>query len=234
MEVHNHSHTPRKKWTHYFWEFLMLFLAVFAGFLAENFREHLIEHRKENNFVRSLLEDLKKDTASLNYSIRRITGNIRSADSLNFLFEKGNKEKDYELRMSRFGQNAGHSVDIVFNDRTSSQLKGTGSMRLIRKKVVADSIAQYWNNQIKIAQIHDRYEAFRMEQRKMGWKTFSWYRDSSLNNDRIINEQMLSEFVSCTTSLYTSGIWQFLPELQKELALAKNLILLIGEEYHMQ
>ncbi len=22
MEVHSHSHTPRKNWTHYFWEFL--------------------------------------------------------------------------------------------------------------------------------------------------------------------------------------------------------------------
>ena len=30
MEVHAHSHTARKKWTHYFWEFLMLFLAVFC------------------------------------------------------------------------------------------------------------------------------------------------------------------------------------------------------------
>ena len=29
MEVHAHPHTPRKKWTHYFWEFLMLFRAVF-------------------------------------------------------------------------------------------------------------------------------------------------------------------------------------------------------------
>jgi hypothetical protein len=28
MEVHAHTHTERKKWTHYFWEFLMLFLAV--------------------------------------------------------------------------------------------------------------------------------------------------------------------------------------------------------------
>ena len=36
MEVHSHTHSPRKKWTHYFWEFLMLFLAVFCGFLAEN------------------------------------------------------------------------------------------------------------------------------------------------------------------------------------------------------
>jgi len=28
MEVHHHSHTTRCKWTHYFWEFLMLFLSV--------------------------------------------------------------------------------------------------------------------------------------------------------------------------------------------------------------
>ena len=30
MEVHAHTHTERKKWTHYFWESLMLFLAVFC------------------------------------------------------------------------------------------------------------------------------------------------------------------------------------------------------------
>ena len=39
MEVHHHAHTPdshrdKKKWTHYFWEFLMLFLAVFCGFFS--------------------------------------------------------------------------------------------------------------------------------------------------------------------------------------------------------
>ena len=53
MEVHAHTHTPRKKWTHYFWEFLMLFLAVFCGFLAENQREHFIEHRREKEYHES-------------------------------------------------------------------------------------------------------------------------------------------------------------------------------------
>jgi hypothetical protein len=47
MEVHAHTHTARKKWTHYLWEFLMLFLAVFCGFLAENQREHFVEHQRE-------------------------------------------------------------------------------------------------------------------------------------------------------------------------------------------
>ena len=39
MEVHAHSHTARIKWTHYFCEFLMLFIAVFCGFLAEKKRK---------------------------------------------------------------------------------------------------------------------------------------------------------------------------------------------------
>jgi len=38
MEVHKHPHnvTHKKKWGEYFLEFLMLFLAVFLGFVAEN------------------------------------------------------------------------------------------------------------------------------------------------------------------------------------------------------
>jgi len=49
MEVHHHGHTERKKWTHYFWEFLMLFLAVFCGFLAEYQLEHKIEKTGQSN-----------------------------------------------------------------------------------------------------------------------------------------------------------------------------------------
>jgi len=42
MEVHHHAHDPalphhKKNWKSYFWEFLMLFLAVFCGFLAESY-----------------------------------------------------------------------------------------------------------------------------------------------------------------------------------------------------
>ena len=62
MEVHHHSHTALKNWTHYLWEFLMLFLAVFCGFLAENQREHLIEKQREKKFISRLLSDLSEDT----------------------------------------------------------------------------------------------------------------------------------------------------------------------------
>ena len=37
MEVHAHTHAHGKKtWKSYFWEFLMLFLAVTLGFFVEN------------------------------------------------------------------------------------------------------------------------------------------------------------------------------------------------------
>lgn len=46
MEVHHHTHHEhgKRNWKSYFWEFLMLFLAVFCGFLAEYQLEHTIEH----------------------------------------------------------------------------------------------------------------------------------------------------------------------------------------------
>ena len=67
MEIHaRHSHeVPGKKWTHYLFEFLMLFLAVFCGFLAENQREHMVERRREKDYMINMLEDIKADTANL-------------------------------------------------------------------------------------------------------------------------------------------------------------------------
>ena len=51
MEVHKHPHhvTHKKKWAEYVLEFLMLFLAVFLGFVAENIRETSVERHQEKN-----------------------------------------------------------------------------------------------------------------------------------------------------------------------------------------
>src|SRR5207342_229142 len=64
MEVHKHPHhvSHKKKWGEYLLEFLMLFLAVFLGFIAENQREHIVEHQREKKFARRLLSDLRQDS----------------------------------------------------------------------------------------------------------------------------------------------------------------------------
>ena len=82
MEVHAHTHTPRKKWTHYFWEFLMLFLAVFCGFLAEYQLEHYIEKQRANDFARSLHRDLVTDTVVFNRNIERLKICRKKIDTL--------------------------------------------------------------------------------------------------------------------------------------------------------
>src|SRR6195256_1492529 len=65
MEVHHHPdlHHKPKKWKEYFLEFLMLFLAVTLGFFAESYREHLVEQKKEREYIKSMVEDLKSDSS---------------------------------------------------------------------------------------------------------------------------------------------------------------------------
>src|SRR4249920_3918564 len=65
MEVHSHTHTQRKKWTHYFWEFLMLFLAVFCGFIAENIREHKVEQQRAKELAKNLYKELYADSVAV-------------------------------------------------------------------------------------------------------------------------------------------------------------------------
>src|SRR5881296_1064655 len=65
MEVHHHSdlHHKKKHFGEYFLEFLMIFLAVTLGFFAESLREHLVNNDKEEVYMKSMIQDLKKDTA---------------------------------------------------------------------------------------------------------------------------------------------------------------------------
>ena len=144
MEVHAHTHTPRKKWPHYFWEFLMLFLAVFCGFLAEYQLEHLIENQREKKYAVSLLEDLINDTVDLNNDINFWERIVKRTDTVRAELEKEPAQRDqlllYRCVMQLYANNT-----FLYNDRTIDQLKNAGNFRLIRKKNVADSLVSYDN-----------------------------------------------------------------------------------------
>jgi hypothetical protein len=144
MEVHSHTHTPRKKFTHYLWEFLMLFLAVFCGFLAENFREHQVEHQRELQFIHSMIDDIKLDTMALKGILIRRLRRKEMFDSLSLLLNSSQKN-NYVSRLYFFGRHMQRLQPVVFtyNDRTIQQLKYGGNMRLIKKTTVADAIVLY-------------------------------------------------------------------------------------------
>ena len=144
MEVHHHAHHDhgKKNWKSYFWEFLMLFLAVFCGFLAEYQLEHVIENSREKQFIKSYIEDLKLDTASINRNLVYQKSRKEQLDSMVTFLEtqtiKGNESDIYYLgriiiRIRRFQS----------SDRTITQLKNSGALRLIRNEEAADSIISY-------------------------------------------------------------------------------------------
>lgn len=137
-----HATTVKKNWTSYIKEFLMLFLAVFCGFLAENYRDSLSEQQKEKQFVRSYIEDLKEDTAAIQKNLLFQKLKKYQLDSLtNLLSEQ--KIKGHENELYYLGRVLVRTTRFQSNDRTISQLKNSGSMRLIRNENVADSIISY-------------------------------------------------------------------------------------------
>jgi hypothetical protein len=153
MEVHSHPHTERKKWTHYLWEFLMLFLAVFCGFLAENIREHSVERKKGEQYIFSFYEDLKKDTVQCNLSIAELTKTMMVLKSLTSCFNTLKENMHATDCLKEIIINSWGFKDFIYTDRTIQQLKNAGGLRLIGDKEIADSIIAY-DAMIREMQIH--------------------------------------------------------------------------------
>ena len=143
MEVHHHAHTPRKKWTHYFWEFFMLFLAVTLGFFVENQREHYIEGQREKKYIQNLVHDLARDTVNYNLSISLRLQRERQAHQLITVLYSPDRDK-YLSDLYYFARQMPRMNTIFYStDATMNQLKNSGALRLIKKTEVADSIVAY-------------------------------------------------------------------------------------------
>ncbi len=143
MEVHNHAHHGgAKNWKSYIWEFLMLFLAVFCGFLAEWQLEHKIENDREKEYIRSMVEDINADIEQIDRLTKDLDIRISRTDSLlvelssTYIYK--NSSNAYQLWLKAQG-----FQDFIQNDRTIQQLKNSGGLRIIRKKLVSDKIMEY-------------------------------------------------------------------------------------------
>ena len=246
MEVHAHSHTPGKKWTHYFWEFFMLFLAVFSGMLAEYKLEHIIEHQREINYIRSLIKDVELDITSLQSSYDNRKTEISFFDSLRILLKQG-----YENRMNDFYFYARHitrTTPFQYHDRTIQQLKNAGNLRLIRNMDAADSITVYDNERIKISlnQLDGENETRRYISNNLAGKIFdsnAWndMTDSTgkitrpVNNPSLLTKDplLLNEFSFKVVTL-KGTLSQTNRVIDGTIRSAKKLIELLKKEYHLK
>ena len=153
MEVHHHSHPAdpaihrgRKKWTHYFWEFFMLFLAVTLGFLVENQREHYIEHKRGVEYIRTMIEDLKEDTGSFKKLIQLNLVANEKIDTLIALM-KGKERNNFVKKIYYMARTIPLlDEDPVLQNKTFEQLKGSGGLRLVRNTQTQNKIGTYYQN----------------------------------------------------------------------------------------
>lgn len=122
----------------------MLFLAVFCGFLAENFREHIVEHNREKQYIESMIVDLKTDSTVMGFIIKYNKQQASGFDSLlQNIYHKPYTDSSLRTLYYLKEEYTLVSSKMRFSRGTISQLKNSGGLRLIRNRAVADSIIKY-------------------------------------------------------------------------------------------
>ena len=145
MEIHHHPHIHhQKKWKEYLFEFLMLFLAITAGFFVENQREHFIESKREKEYVRSLCDDLKADTMVIERTIREKEWALAKLDSLATILDSSAVKQNNEL-VYYFERFLTKNDVFTAQDVTYRQLLNSGNFRYFKKMALYKKISGYYN-----------------------------------------------------------------------------------------
>lgn len=130
----------------YFFEGIMIFVAVSLSFLAEEFREKLQETKRENKFMKSLVEDLDRDLVSLSdMAVTYGQKYLPSGDSISMFLGDYESEKIansfyYQLRLViRY-----IPLKSFVNNRTFTQLENSEGLGLIKQEEILKEIQDYY------------------------------------------------------------------------------------------
>jgi hypothetical protein len=253
MEVHHHTHTARKRFKHYFFEFFMLFLAVFCGFLAENIREHYVENHRVKEYAIALVDDLKEDKKEIITtiadneiilacfdSISRIVHNLKSIDRVPGSF----------YLFSRVGST---SSKISWNRAALTQIIQSGSLRYFKNVDLINKISSYYAASNHIMDMNENDKKYRdktleLRSRLLNNYHFNQYSqiiledrgswpDSLMHNEvplQVNDPELLNEYVNSfhnrrATLKYLSET--YLPQAVKT---ADDLITMLNKEYGLQ
>jgi hypothetical protein len=142
MEVHHaHGHKHNKNLKEYFLEFIMLFLAVSLGFLAENLREQFIEKERSHELLQSFMNDVRTNIKLIDSLVEGNKNMIIKNDSaVLYLMTNDRIEVD-----SFFNFLALVNYRYLYNNETYEQMKSSGSLRYIKDSVLLKKMIEYSN-----------------------------------------------------------------------------------------
>jgi hypothetical protein len=238
MDVHHHSHHP-KKWKEYLTEFIMLFAAVTLGFFAENQREHLIEGNREKQYMQSLYEDLRKDTTILNNLVRYDTFQTAKLDTTNTLLIE-NKWGVAEIKLLyRLNLKSAGTIRYNLSERTAAQLKNAGGMRLIENQELSNKISEYWVKSENLKEYNTFVDDLKFKAREKSYSIFDqkYYTDVSKgivsdNAQFLLKDSFtLTEYANRLNHINNSMKNVLLPSIDRHYKRAVELLSILKKEY---
>ncbi|MBM3426446.1 MAG: hypothetical protein FJX97_05580 [Bacteroidetes bacterium] len=119
-----------KSWKSYFLDFAMVFLAVFLGFWAENFRSQIQEEKKVEQIKQAIVRDMKKDILQLNDYVVQANYNLSMIDRMDSLILE---DPDLIDQQDFYNTMVNYSVAYLFTPSDKS-LKQAEEMGVIQNE----------------------------------------------------------------------------------------------------
>ena len=153
MEVHHHPKVEKKSFKEYFLEFLMIFLAVTMGFFAENIREYFSNNERVTQLSEQLVQELKKDTSTLNATIAYQTELQKNADSVIKMLRKPPGEIDSK-KLERLIEKCFRVTTFTSSSGALTSIKNQLNLKQFSGSEISNYITDYegQQNQVKTAE----------------------------------------------------------------------------------
>jgi hypothetical protein len=207
----------------------------------ENKREELVENHREHQYMQSLYEDLKKDTSMFNSLKSYELIQINKIDTANALLINNNWNDSTTKLLYRVNLKTLGNVRLNLNERTSSQLKNSGGMRLIENQEISNKISEYWELSDVIKNLGITLEELRLRAREKSYSIFDqkYYIDVSfgiVEKDAKLmtyDKFVLTEYSNRLNHIKNSMKYVRMPMIEKLNKRAIELLIGLKKEYDL-
>ena len=155
-QQHLDQFSPKKKWYVYFIDFIMLFVAVTLGFLAENVRDQQTDKNREISYLKNVHEDLLVDINKFEYVISSNNFRLLRLDSLHMEINKVSPDLP---SLYYYIRNLALRTTFESSHLGLDQIKASGGFRLIQNAKIIAGIQDYerrLNSAMKLEEIRER------------------------------------------------------------------------------
>ncbi|HRX00561.1 MAG TPA: hypothetical protein P5280_13795 [Cyclobacteriaceae bacterium] len=133
-----------RPWKRYLLEFIFIFLAVFLGFLADNFREEYFERQQATQLARSFYEELKNDSIAAS---NRVQGRVKKERAIEYMvsfFRDSALNSSSKSLSINFLWATTVRTPVIFTPRTVvlEQLKSSGTIRYFKSSELRNLVGE--------------------------------------------------------------------------------------------